>query len=513
MLKLHSCRLSLIAAAASLAVSAIPGAAFAQVAEVEPAIKEVENSRFSTSGVIISNAVFIRCGPGENYYPTMKLDKGAKVKVVGAKFDWLKVTPPDGSFCYVARLYVDRHGDGKVGRVIKDSINVRAGSSLSALKIGILCELNQGEEVEILGEEQEYFKIKPPEKAYLYINKKFVEPDPDAKPEVQVAKNDGVKPEATKPETTQGADAGGKGDFGGNETTKPETTKPETTKPETTPPDSAKPESTKPETTKPETTDPDTTKPETTKPETTNPDTTKPEVIKPETTKPETTKPETPKVDPISTPEGAEAAFDKAESAFLSAKSLPLEKQPLDSLLKQFEAVSKSDALPESMRRVAESRVAVIKARFSAQAELVKLQAGQSDLKQKQLALEAEQQELQKRLAEKTVKVYTAVGTLQPSSLQQGTVTLYRITDPATGRTICYLRSNDNKTLTLLGQFVGVRGSLQEETRLGAKVITPTELTACDPAKVHLSITAQIIPPSLMPKEPASAQTDPQPQQ
>ena len=337
-----------------MAVSAIPGDVFAQVAEVEPAIKEVENSRFSTSGVIISNAVFIRCGPGENYYPTMKLDKGGKVKVVGAKFDWLKITPPDGSFCYVARLYVDRHGDGKVGRVIKDSINVRAGSSLSALKIGILCELNQGEEVEILGEEQEYFKIKPPEKAYLYINKKFVEPDPDAKPEVQVAKNDGVKPEATKPEATQGADAGGKGDFGGNETTKPETTKPETTKPETTPPDSAKPETTKPETTKPETTDPDTTKPETTKPEITNPDTTKPEVIKPETTKPETTKPETPKVDPISTPEGAEAAFDKAESAFLSAKSLPLEKQPLDSLLKQFEAVSKSDALPESMRRVAE---------------------------------------------------------------------------------------------------------------------------------------------------------------
>ena len=124
--------------------------------------------------------------------------------------------------------------------------------------------------------------------------------------------------------------------------------------------------------------------------------------------------------------------------------------------------------------------MAVIKARFSAQAELIKLQAGQSDLKQKQMALEAEQQELQKRLAEKTVKVYTAVGTLQPSSLQQGTVTLYRITDPATGRTICYLRSNDNKTLTLLGQFVGVRGSLQEEKCAWRQVITPTELTACD---------------------------------
>src|SRR4051794_899453 len=185
----RSFRFSLIAAAASLAISAMPASLYAQVPE-DPALKEVENSKFSTSGVIMSNAVFVRCGPGDNYYPTLKLDKGAKVKVVGAKFDWLKVVPPDGSFCYVARLYVDRHGDGSVGRVNKDSINVRAGSALSALKIGILCELNQGEEVEILGEEQEYFKIKPPGRAYLYINKKFVEPDPDAKPVVQVAKAD-----------------------------------------------------------------------------------------------------------------------------------------------------------------------------------------------------------------------------------------------------------------------------------------------------------------------------------
>jgi hypothetical protein len=30
---------------------------------------------------------------------------------------------------------------------------------------------------------------------------------------------------------------------------------------------------------------------------------------------------------------------------------------------------------------------------------------------------------------------------------------------------------------------------------------------------VHQSITAQIIPPSLLPREPAQATTDPQPQQ
>ena len=87
--------------------------------------------------------------------------------------------------------------------------------------------------------------------------------------------------------------------------------------------------------------------------------------------------------------------------------------------------------------------------------------------------------------------------------------------DPATGRTVCYLRSNDAKTITLVGQFVGIKGALQEEQRLGARVITPTDITPCDPGKVHQTITAQIIPPSLMPKEPiqASTPTEPTPQQ
>jgi hypothetical protein len=523
-----SLRLSFIGAAASLAVFAMPMPVFAQAAD-DPAIKEVENSKFSTSGVIMSNAVFVRCGPGDNYYPTLKLDKGAKVKVVGAKFDWLKVVPPDGSFCYVARLYVDRHGDGTVGRVNKDSINVRAGSALSALKIGILCELNQGEEVEILGEEQEYFKIKPPSKAYLYINKKFVEPDPDAKPVVQVAKAD---PPAVPAAPTDG---------GGTKVTEPPVKPDVPANPDFAPGNPAPADAGKPDPVKqdaPKTVDtvpsnplvgetpakPDV-KPTdagtpvpptdvdagTPKPEGPRFEVSKPQV-KPETVKPEPVKPAAPPID-VSTPELAEAAYDRAETQFMATRTQALDQQPLESLKQQFEAIAQADALPESLRRLADSRLATVKLRFEAQTELIKARQSQSELKQKQMALEAEQQELQKRIAETSVRVYTAIGTLQPSSLQQGQGTLFRITDPATGRTVCYIRSNDAKTVTLIGQFVGVKGALQDEARLGARVITPTEVTACDPGKVHQTITARIIPPSLMPHEPAQATTDPQPAQ
>ena len=58
------------------------------------------------------------------------------------------------------------------------------------------------------------------------------------------------------------------------------------------------------------------------------------------------------------------------------------------------------------------------------------------------------------------------------SSLQQGNATLYRLTDPATGRTIVYLRSNDPKYASLLNQFVGVRGDLTSDERLRMKIIT-----------------------------------------
>ncbi|MEZ0267378.1 MAG: hypothetical protein ACAI43_21805, partial [Phycisphaerae bacterium] len=204
-----------------------------------------------------------------------------------------------------------------------------------------------------------------------------------------------------------------------------------------------------------------------------------------------------------------EQAFDQAEGEFHDARALPLEKQPIDDLLKKYEPLAKGDKLPESMRRVAEARVLTLKGRLASQGDLLKMRKAQDDMKQRQMALEAEQQELQQRIAANAVKFYAAVGTIQPSSLQQGQGTLYRVTDPATGRTVCYLRSNDKAAVSMLGQFVGVKGNLVDDARLGGRVIMATELVAVDPGKVHQTVTAQIIPPSLMPKEPTQAATDP----
>jgi uncharacterized protein YgiM (DUF1202 family) len=146
---------------------------------------QVENSKNSFSGVVNGNAVYVHSGAGQNYYPTLKLDKGAEVTVVGIKFDWLKIVPPEGSYSYVAKAFVERAGDGKVGRVTRPDLNVRAGSTLNDMKAIIQTKLDQGAEVQIIGEKDEYFMIRPPAGAFAYIHKEHVDPVKPLEPVVE----------------------------------------------------------------------------------------------------------------------------------------------------------------------------------------------------------------------------------------------------------------------------------------------------------------------------------------
>jgi uncharacterized protein YgiM (DUF1202 family) len=162
--------------AALAAAVALPLAGGVVLAQTDQSPPEVTNAKYQFAGEVNANNVFVRSGPGDNFYTTMKLNKGDRLTVVGMKFDWLKIVPPAGSFSYVAKVHVDRRGDGTVGRVAKPDLLVKAGSTENTLKYAVQTKLNQGDEVQIIGEEDEYFKIKPPQGAYLYVNKQYVDP-------------------------------------------------------------------------------------------------------------------------------------------------------------------------------------------------------------------------------------------------------------------------------------------------------------------------------------------------
>jgi len=124
------------------------------------------------------------------------------------------------------------------------------------------------------------------------------------------------------------------------------------------------------------------------------------------------------------------------------------------------------------------------------------------------IALQAERDELEQRIKAVGVQYFTAVGTLRVSSLQVGPGgTLYRLTDPASGRTVVYLRCDDPKIGTMIGQFLGVKGEVVEDKQLNLKAITPTEFVTVDPAQVNSKIAAQIMPPSMVPQNGATATT------
>ena len=398
-------------------------------------------------GVVNANAVYVRSRASEDAYPTMMLKKGDEVTVVGAKGSWLKIVPPDKSFAYVPKSYVNMHGDGTVGTMQREWI-ARVGSSLNELAAEPMATVHQGEEVQILGQHNEYFEIKPPKDSYLWVAKQFVDPKPETlvdntrKDSVMPAKADDTAPPVTttpdkiadktndtgpttKP-TAQVADA-----TGGNEDAQPPATQPA-------------------------------------------------------------------RFDAI-------AEYDTLEKEFADLAKKPILEQPLPDMITRYQKVIEADDLPSSMREIAQVRVASLQARNDAREKFLAVQNDEKKMAAKQQSLIAERQEIEDRIKQNNLEIFVAVGTLRTSSLQIGQAMLYRLTDPATGRTVAYIRTNDSKIAGMLGEFIGVRGPVTNDAQLKTIIENPTEAKLVDPDKVNRSIAAQFVPPSLVKLSPAPA--------
>jgi len=133
----------------SVLFTAIFTTGFAYAAEDQP--PQVENAKFNFAGVVNADSVLVRSGPSDNYYITGKLAKGTPITVVGIKFEWLKIVPPEGSFSVVAKNLVTRDANATTGRINADNVNIRAGSSVVPLKITVQCKLPKGADVTIVG--------------------------------------------------------------------------------------------------------------------------------------------------------------------------------------------------------------------------------------------------------------------------------------------------------------------------------------------------------------------------
>jgi hypothetical protein len=135
---------------------------------------------FPYAAEITDDDVPIRSGPGTNYYICGKLKKSDKVNVVGSQFSWSRIVPPTGSFSWISTRYVSIDPDNSsIGIVTAAGIRVYAGSEYKEPihSETLQLKLNRGDEVRFVGSQKgDYYKIAPPEGAYLWVSTKYTKP-------------------------------------------------------------------------------------------------------------------------------------------------------------------------------------------------------------------------------------------------------------------------------------------------------------------------------------------------
>ena len=373
----------------------------------------VTDTAASFVGIVNADRVYVRSGPGVNYYEIGQLSKGDTLQVVGQRPGWYMIAPPAGSFCYISKDLVDVGPDGKDGTVKGEYVNVRAASAIHpASDYVVLTVARKGAKLTVLGTVDKYYKIVPPEKAYVFVASQFVAPAPGGTayvaPGLHAA---GVTPTATHPA--------------------PDVVENITLHPPVAPvPDGA-------------------------------------------TTEPASTEPRQVVVPPLppTTMYSADAAdrYSALNTKLQAEFQKPVAARELGALLEDFQALLTMPGISPSIKQNTQARIAVIQKTIAFQT-LVKTQSADAEaLSQQREALQKQYGPIEEQIkASEASAPPLAEGRLQTSSVQSR----YVLVNPTTGRVAAYLDPNSDVDLTkLLGSYVAVRGTVQSGAGLAVKTI------------------------------------------
>jgi len=176
----------LLLAVALVAVLSLCGPVWAQQDANMPTAAETEAMPPTPAtagpfvGEITGNDVFMRSGPGTNFYQCGKLYKADRVQVVETQQGWSCIVPPPGCFSWIAMQYVSINlANPTMGIVTGDNVGVYAGSDFVEPMVSTSKQvsLKRAQTVKLLSEEKdEYYKIAPPQGAYLWVSSQYVQP-------------------------------------------------------------------------------------------------------------------------------------------------------------------------------------------------------------------------------------------------------------------------------------------------------------------------------------------------
>jgi hypothetical protein len=412
----------------------------------DPTIGEPMIATRQFVGVAKRDGAVVRSGPTTGHLAVMTLARDEEVVVVGFDKEFLRVLPPEGTFCMVAKQRVEALGSGaqRTGKITANA-PVRAGSKLSGMPGETTATLTVGEQVSIVGEDSMYFHIKPPKNVFFYVDQLEL----GRSREVVVSETSG----GWKVEEL---------DESGNAQQEPVAGAEES-------PDGVMPLAGEPQA-------------EPTEPE---------GVVIPDVVIP-TTKP------------AILTEFSELDARYTEAAKLPLEEQPLEELKQEYAAMLEKAQADPGMQTIVsaiQARIDTITLRQEALQDLLAMQAMREQMAKRQQSLEAEQEELAVRAQGAKVTFYAAVGQLRPSTLQVGGGSLFRLCDPANGRTMIYLRAEGDTAKELskhLERFIGVKGEVANDKELSLRFIKVSAVAAVDPSQLFKGVAADLIPPSLV---------------
>lgn len=120
------------------------------------------------TGTVVVDDVQLRAGAGD-YYVVGELARGQTVQVLDVMYGWYKITPPAGVHSYVNRADVVLASDGKMARVKRDRVSIKAANMAGpgdSWRVQMV--LVKDDIVRIVAREGSFFKIVSPTGAAVF---------------------------------------------------------------------------------------------------------------------------------------------------------------------------------------------------------------------------------------------------------------------------------------------------------------------------------------------------------
>jgi hypothetical protein len=128
---------------------------------------------------VTGNSVNLRSRPDVNSTPLAQLDRDTFLEGAGMESGWYRVRPPRGVFSLVDGEFIQLKSDDEGEVAIRDgTLRVRAGSLVTDVNpttAEVQTLLERGARVVVVGRNERWLKIAPPEGVFAYVSVDYVE--------------------------------------------------------------------------------------------------------------------------------------------------------------------------------------------------------------------------------------------------------------------------------------------------------------------------------------------------